>query len=150
MLKTWELSYFKSPGRRLFFVTPRAWTDEVLPLTIAGARIERAMIGRVELMTPAQHACLARVAAGPCPDIDALTQARNEALRRYFDAEPKTGKRPRWDEVTFADLHVPVSPVYQAYLDLGRFRDALVLREQQQRPTAALAAFIDANSLQGK
>jgi hypothetical protein len=37
--------------------------------------------------------------------------------------------------------------VYQDYIDLGRFRDALVLREQQQRPTAALLAFIEANHL---
>ena len=150
MLKTWELSYFKSPGRRLFFVTPRAWTDEVLPLTIDGARIDRAMIGRIELVTPAQRECLARVAAGPCPDVEKLTQAHNEAIQHYFDSARKAGKWRRWDDVSFAELNVPVPPVYQAYLDLGRFRDALVLREQQRRPTTALAAFIDANGLQAK
>ncbi len=27
MLKTWELSYFKSPGLRFFYIVPRAWVD---------------------------------------------------------------------------------------------------------------------------
>ena len=29
LLNTWELSYFKSPGLRLFFIVPRVWTDTV-------------------------------------------------------------------------------------------------------------------------
>ena len=151
MLKTWELSYFKSPGRRLFFVTPRPWTDEVLPLTIDGARINRAMIGRVELVTPAQRAALARIAAGPCPDMIALRDARAAASQPFWEriraAASKTETPPPWHDPSLAELHLPVPAVYQAYMDLGRFRDALVLREQQQRPTAALAAFIQANRL---
>ena len=154
MLKTWELSYFKSPGRRLFFVTPRPWTDAVLPLTIDGAKIDRAMIGRVELVTPAQRDCLARIAAGPCPDVKALAEARVAAIspiwQRHWEADQKAGKQTPWHEPTLAEMHVPVPAVYRAYLDLGRFRDALVLREQEQRPTAALLAFIEANHLRAR
>ncbi len=35
MLNTWELSYFKSAGMRLFFIVPHAWTDHYLPLKIS-------------------------------------------------------------------------------------------------------------------
>jgi hypothetical protein len=50
MLNTWELGYFKSPGLRLFFLLPRAWTDAVLPLEIsADADMVRTMVGRIEM-----------------------------------------------------------------------------------------------------
>ena len=154
MLKTWELSYFKSPGRRLFYLAPRAWTDEVLPLTIDGARISRAMMGRVELVTPAQRECLARIAAGPCPDMRALAAARSAAVQPWWQREvavsSKKGASPPWHNPSLAELHVAAPAVYQDYVDLGRFRDALVLREQQQRPTAALLAFIEANGLRAR
>lgn len=56
MLKTWEESYFKSPGLRLFFLVPRAWTDRVLPLNISqSAEISRVMIGRIEIVSPDQR-----------------------------------------------------------------------------------------------
>jgi hypothetical protein len=42
---------------------------------------------------------------------------------------------------------VPVPEAYQAYLNLGRFRNALVLDEEKRHPTAALARFIDDNGL---
>jgi len=32
LLNTWQLSYFQSPGLRLFFIVPREWTDFHLPL----------------------------------------------------------------------------------------------------------------------
>jgi hypothetical protein len=35
LLNTWELSYFKSAGTRLFFMVPRAWTDFYLPLNLS-------------------------------------------------------------------------------------------------------------------
>src|SRR5258706_13002855 len=35
LLNTWELSYFKSPGLRVFFIVPSAWSDFYLPLDIS-------------------------------------------------------------------------------------------------------------------
>ncbi|MEO6846205.1 MAG: hypothetical protein ABI443_02545 [Chthoniobacterales bacterium] len=56
MLKTWELSYFQSAGVRLFYLVPREWTEEHLPLHVSvEAEITRVMIGRIEIMTPYQR-----------------------------------------------------------------------------------------------
>jgi hypothetical protein len=55
MLDTWQRSYFQGVGQRLFFIVPRSWTDQVLPLKIsAPAEVEltRVMVGRIELVTP--------------------------------------------------------------------------------------------------
>ena len=107
MLKTWEVSYFKSPGQRLFFIVPRAWTDHQLPLQLSiPARISRVMIGRIELVTPGQRLLLRQIADGSVP------------------AEP-------------ADTGMP-----DAYRQLGRFRNALLLAEYLSRPTEALSGFI--------
>src|SRR5262249_2010627 len=65
LLRTWELSYFRSPGLRMFFLVPRAWTDRVLPLTVSGSpRIVRVMVGRIELIAPWQRKRLAKIAEG--------------------------------------------------------------------------------------
>jgi hypothetical protein len=66
MLETWKLSYFKAGGQRLFFLVPRAWTDQVLPLEIKAplpVELTRVMVGRIELVTPAQRDRLSRIAA---------------------------------------------------------------------------------------
>lgn len=34
LLNTWQASYFKSGGERLFFIVPRPWTNYFLPLKI--------------------------------------------------------------------------------------------------------------------
>lgn len=148
MLRTWELSYFKTPGLRFFYITPRAWVDEVLPLKITGVptNITRVMVGRIELITDAQKAALARLAMGPCPDLAAIKKAAYDALDKgkLTDDEKKKfygGERP------LSELGITISPLVQDYLSLGRFRDALIVREQQQHPSAALAQFIKDNLL---
>jgi hypothetical protein len=66
LLNTWALSYFKSPGMRAFFMVPRSWTDQVLPLTVTpAAAITRVMVGRIELVTPAQRAALEKFEMTP-------------------------------------------------------------------------------------
>src|SRR2546423_2865359 len=63
LLSTWELSYFKSAGLRLFFMVPRAWTDFHLPLEISvPSEVKRAMVGRLELVTPEQRGLLSQLA----------------------------------------------------------------------------------------
>lgn len=53
MLKTWRDSWFE-PGLRVFYLVPRKRVDEILPLAIepAPARLERVLVGRVEILTP--------------------------------------------------------------------------------------------------
>jgi hypothetical protein len=148
MLKTWELSYFKSPGLRFFYIVPRAWVDEVLPLKITGAptEITRVMVGRIELVTAAQRAAIARLAAGPCPDLPAIKAAARAALRnsKFSQAEVDAFDR---GEKPLSELGIPIPPLVQDYLSLGRFRDALIVHEQAQHPSVALAQFIKDNQL---
>jgi hypothetical protein len=127
LLNTWEVSYFKSPGLRLFFMVPRAWTDWYLPLDISvPCEVRRAMVGRLELVTPEQRALLQTLAKAPAPTKTWAT----------FDL---TGKE------TVVRGGMP-----PAYRDLGRFRNALLLDEYQARPTPSLGAFIRLNGLQGR
>lgn len=66
MLKTWEESYFRSRGLRLFYMVPREWTDRHLPLRISGeTKIVRVMICRIELITSEQRATLQRLVQLP-------------------------------------------------------------------------------------
>jgi hypothetical protein len=68
MLKTWEASYFRAPGLRLFFLVPQAWTERVLPLHLSvPATVTCVMVGRIEIVTPQQHAFVQQLAEGPVP-----------------------------------------------------------------------------------
>ncbi|MFA6287376.1 MAG: hypothetical protein WC661_08315 [Opitutaceae bacterium] len=55
MLATWKESYFDAPGLRVFWIVPRAFTDRILPLTITPKpdNLERVLVGRSEVLTPA-------------------------------------------------------------------------------------------------
>jgi len=60
MVKTWEDSWFGEPGLRVLYTLPRAWTDRTLPLTISPSpkAIERVMLARAEIITPAMERAL--------------------------------------------------------------------------------------------
>lgn len=62
MLATWQESYFDRPGLRIFWIVPRQFTDEILPLSISPrpAKLERVLVGRTEVLTPAFEAELVR------------------------------------------------------------------------------------------
>jgi hypothetical protein len=126
LLNTWEQSYFKSAGLRLFFMVPRSWTDSYLPLDVSvPCEIKRAMVGRLELVTPEQRVLLKELAHAPAP-----TQPwANYAMK--------------------GDRTVVQGAMPLPYRDLGRFRNALLLDEYQARPTPALQAFIRLNGLEG-
>jgi hypothetical protein len=86
MLSTWEQSYFKSAGLRLFFLVPRAWTDAVLPITISRpAEITRVMVGRIEIVSPQQREAITRIASAPAAN-DPAAFASYESLGRFRDA----------------------------------------------------------------
>ncbi len=149
LLNTWELSYFKSAGLRVFFLVPRPWTDAVLPLEFSmKANVDRVMVGRIELITPEQRALLRNLAAQPV-----LTVTNDVSLFQsnfYGAISSSGGARPGGFDLeslnkgakTLSQSHVPVPASYQLYLSLGRFRNALVLDEQKRRPSAVLDAFI--------
>ena len=120
LLKTWKLSYFQSPGLRVFYLLPRSWTDRLLPLhTSVDAEIVRVMVGRAELVTPRQRRLLEQISQGP---------ASKPAPVGESSMPPKD---------------------FAAYEHLGRFRNALLLDELKLRPTEPLQAFIQNYGLQG-
>ena len=64
MVKTWARQWFRTPGVRVLYLAPQAWTDAQIPLTIAPkpAELVRVMVIRVEAITPAlEEADLAAV-----------------------------------------------------------------------------------------
>jgi hypothetical protein len=62
MLATWEESYFRRPGLRFFFLVAPDWVEAHLPLRLSReAKVVRAFIGRIELVTPAQRRTLAEL-----------------------------------------------------------------------------------------
>lgn len=146
LLNTWEVAYFKSPGLRLFFLVPRAWTDHIMPLDISvPAELERVMVGRIELVTPQQRTLLRQIATAPVEDVAAfkrtIRQIRVDPARRQQVGSVFAGAAP------LADLGVAVPVAYRAYAQLGRFKNALVLDELAQRPTPSLEEFVRANRL---
>lgn len=65
LVNTWEHSYFKSPGFRVLYIVPRRETDRILPLTLSPAptSLVRTLVGRVEIMTPAEEEYLLKLLA---------------------------------------------------------------------------------------
>jgi hypothetical protein len=150
LLNTWELSYFKSPGMRLFFLVPRAWTDYYLPLDVSEpAQITRVMVGRIELVTPEQRDYLREIANMEPRRIG----AEAEELHRNFYGRINTNQgelsKVNAGQESLAAFGVSVPRSYQRYLALGRFRNALVLEEAARHPTAGLAHFISSYRLEG-
>jgi hypothetical protein len=134
LLTTWQKSYFHSPGLRLFYLVPRVWTDHYLPLTVTGEpKIERVMVGRLELVSDEQRALLDRLARAKISDGKwVLKIPESPARERFLAGRSDCG-----------DLGVPIPADYQMYLDLGRFRNALVVNEERARPTTSLTTFVN-------
>lgn len=134
LLTTWQKSYFHSPGLRLFYMVPRVWTDHYLPLTVTGdPKIERVMVGRLELVSDEQRALLDKLAKADISDgkwVEKIPES--PARERFFAGRSDCG-----------DLGVPIPADYQMYLDLGRFRNALVAHEERLRPTKNLTTFVN-------
>jgi hypothetical protein len=149
LLNTWQLSYFKSPGVRVFFLVPRAWTDSVLPLQISQpAEINRVMVGRIELVTPAQRNNLRDLGRF------SITRIQSDAddMRSRYSNALRGDNGTKWTQLTSGrtplSATIAVPKTYQAYLDLGRFRNALILDEAAHHPTPSLTNFIATYRLQ--
>lgn len=152
LLNTWELSYFKSAGTRVFFIVPRAWTDHYLPLEISvPAEVNRVMVGRIELITPRQRETLQEMAQFSQEQISKDWKKLHESFygsyNRLYEAK-EIEKVDRGGE-TLAQARIEVPATYQKYLDLGRFRNTLVLDELSRRPTEGLTDFVSSYGLHG-
>ncbi len=138
LLSTWQWSYFESPGVRVFYLVPRQWTDFILPLSISGnPQTERVMIGRIELVSAEQRQLLAKLGKTPASDgswVDLISDspARDKFLEGHSN---------------FGDLGVEIPADYQLYLQLGRFRNALVAAEERRHPSPNLTNFINVYQL---
>ena len=83
------------------------------------------MIGRIELVTPEHRQLLSKIAAGPA------------SYGRWRDELILAGNL-----LPKIDAKIPIPEDYRAYINLGRFRNALVLDEVKRRPTKSLKQFI--------
>jgi hypothetical protein len=139
LVETWSHAYFKSPGLRVFFLVPRVWTDHYLSLSISTpADVARVMVGRIELISPEQRETLDRLSRMSISDPQWMSEIRStEGGNKFFSGHSD-----------FGDLGVRIPDDYQAYLDLGRFRNALVLERQERQPSESLAKFINTYDLQ--
>lgn len=62
LVATWQESYFARDGLRVFWIVPRTFTDSILPIAISPRpeKLERVLVGRSEVLTPAFEAELKR------------------------------------------------------------------------------------------
>ena len=150
LLNTWELSYFKSAGTRLFFLVPRAWTDTYLPLEVSvPSEITRVMVGRIELVTPKERNILRLIGRIPAPVITNQVAQLNKDYYAQITRNGKGFEAMVEGKISLADFGIIVPESYQLYLRLGRFRNALALDEEKRRPTKGLGQMIDTYRLEG-
>jgi len=122
-----------------------------LPLRISqSAYINRVMVGRIELVTPRQRQLLSQIERGPASNPKWL----DESLQR-MQASAESRYREDWyqqayqGKQTLESLGFRMPADYRAYLDLGRFRNALVLDELKHHPTDELQQFVKNYELDG-
>jgi hypothetical protein len=151
LLNTWELSYFKSTGLRVFFMVPRAWTDFYLPLDISvPSKVTRVMVGRIELITPAQRYDLKQIAQLPAEKIAAdQAQLQKDFYARTSGPARQDPRNVNGGSESLAAFGVEVPHSWQLYLNLGRFRNALILDAARQEPATGLSEFVRRYALEG-
>jgi len=139
LLSTWQQAYFKSPGLRLFYTVPREWTDYFLPLTVSGrTHITRVMIGRIELISDQQRQLLRK--------LETSTVSKSDWLNQFPEDSPEL-RRLLSGHSDGRDLGFTIPADFQAYLDLGRFRNSLVAAEERKTRSTNLTSFIRENQL---
>jgi hypothetical protein len=101
------------------------------------------MVGRVELVTPKQRTLLRQIGQGPVSEINWFHKMieqnaeRSRMLARLWEGKAR-----------FDDFGIAVPGDYRAYIDLGRFRNALILDEHSRHPQVGLGRFVDAYHLE--
>ena len=98
----------------------------------------RVMVGRIELISPEQRELLDKLAKTTVSNPEWLMRIQSsENANKFFSGHSD-----------FGDLGVAIPDDYRLYIGLGRFRNALVLERQRDRPSPSLAKFIEAYDLQ--
>lgn len=99
MVNTWRRQWFLTPGLRLLYLAPAAWTDAVIPLTVSPApdTVVRTMMLRVELLTPEVEAADVAALSLMTSDVTrgrahfaALGRFAEPRLRRALDLSPSS------------------------------------------------------------
>jgi hypothetical protein len=82
MVNTWEKSYFRTEGFRLLYVLPRQTVDRMIPIQVKPApdKLVRVMVGRVEVLTPAQERQIEKIVADLGADDFKLREAASSHL----------------------------------------------------------------------
>src|SRR5262249_27693566 len=109
---TWEHSYFKKDGLRVLFVLPRPTVDELIPIRInpRPQRLQRVMVGRVEVLTPADEQRLQAAVADRKPadkarrdqaqaHLEHLGRLKDPALRRLLALAGTPQQRSQVEEL---------------------------------------------------
>jgi hypothetical protein len=88
MVDTWRRQWFGTPGLRVLYLAPQAWTESVIPLTLDPVpdSLLRVMMVRVEVLTPELEAQDVAALADMSSDSSA-GKAHFGALGRF--AEPR-------------------------------------------------------------
>ncbi|WP_338690304.1 hypothetical protein [Haloferula helveola] len=99
MIDTWDETWFREEGTRVFSILPQDWVDEVLPLTVdpKPEKLVRVFVARLELIQPSKEIRLADALVDPAADfsqVEALKLGRfaDGALNRAIDVQ---GQRMR-------------------------------------------------------
>jgi hypothetical protein len=109
------------------------------------------MVGRIELVTPKQRNLLREISRFSTNEI--AQEAAEFGSNFLSHAISKSANGPL-DFERVADGQQPLAgfvsipKTYQTYLDLGRFRNALLLDEARSHPTEGLVHFITTYRLQ--
>ncbi|MGI9458277.1 MAG: hypothetical protein ACR2NU_17075, partial [Aeoliella sp.] len=96
------------------------------------AQVERVMMGRIELITDQQHEMIAKISQN------------KPASKNWYTHIPKSPARDRFfagDNDAAKKLGVKVPNEYEAYLNLGRFRNALLHHELRRSRNPNLSSF---------
>jgi hypothetical protein len=139
MVDTWTQSYFRTEGMRILYLVPRAWADELLPMTIEPqpAELVRTLVGRIEVVTRTEEIDLAAeveaAAAGQGQvDLDPLGRFAEPRLRAALphldDPHPTPTRR-----------HIAASPAPRAVRPLDRPLAHLVRARPGHRQVAQSA-----------
>ena len=91
MVNTWKRQWFRTPGVRVLYLAPQAWTDAQIPLKIDPKpdQTTRVMVIRVEVITPAQEDTDATLVAGMEGTDTAYAAATAHFKRLGRFAEPR-------------------------------------------------------------
>ena len=105
MVNTWKRQWFRTPGVRVLYLIPQAWTDASIPLNVTPKpdAMVRVMLIRVEVITPEQES--SDVTALKAFDNDAtLAAAHFKELGRF--AEPRLRRALALSPSTAGDAYL--------------------------------------------